>query len=88
MNHFAVHQKPTQYCKSTILQFKNKKIQQTSEYNKKGVDSQTYRTIKQSSSCQWGEGRRDWRYKLLCIVFLYASYKNTLYNIGDITNIL
>ena len=41
MNHFAVHQKPIQYCKSTILQFKNKKVQQTSEYNKKGVDSLT-----------------------------------------------
>ena len=25
MNHFAVHQKLTQHCKSTILQFKKKK---------------------------------------------------------------
>ena len=29
MNHFAVHQKPTQYCKSTIFQFKNKKERTT-----------------------------------------------------------
>ena len=26
MNHFAVHLKPTQYCKSTILQLKTKKM--------------------------------------------------------------
>lgn len=45
MNHFAVHMKPTQYCKPAILQLgKEKKKKKSMENGFKGVKCQGDRT--------------------------------------------
>lgn len=36
-NHFAIHQKPTKYCKSAILKLKKKKTKNPEEWRQRFV---------------------------------------------------
>ena len=68
MNHFSVYLKPTQHCKSTILQ-QQKKIPRTSQYNKVTASHTLW------MNTWWVPIEMHWNWKIYAELYIFSTKK-------------